>query len=196
MRARRFVKKAALAAALVASFGAGHPTAMDGPASADRRPSLIWAAGAGQAFVTSPPPAVGTAEFFFLAAQYGNGPARGVFRMVRQRAGFNVDFLGVVTCMTVDPVTHRAWIGGIVVINNSDDPNHTLDIHQPGQDVWFRVVDNGEGAGAPPDRSSVYGFKGAAGIQTSAEYCAVQPWPAGDANAFELTDGNLDVHSR
>jgi len=154
------------------------------------------AAGGGKAFVTSPPPAIGTAEFAFVAVQHANGTARGLFRMVRQRAGFNVDFLGAVTCMAVDPVTHRAWIGGVVLRNDSDDPNHTLEIHQPGQDVWFRVVDNGEGSQAPPDRSSVYGFKGAAGVNTSAEYCALKLWPAGEANAFELTQGNIQVRSR
>jgi hypothetical protein len=116
--------------------------------------------------------------------------------MVRPRAGFTVDFSGEVTCMAVDPVNHRAWIGGVVTENRSDDPNHGLEIHQPGSDVWFRVVDYGEGAAAQPDRSSVYGFEGAAGVTTSAEYCALQLWPAGDVNTFELLEGNLQVRSR
>ena len=155
----------------------------------DRRWWSHWRLG------TSPPPAIGTARFTFAALQFGDDDAGGLFRMVRQRAGFTVDFTGLVTCMAVDPVTHRAWIGGVVLFNNSNDPNHTLDIHQPGQDVWFRVVDKSEGSGAPPDRSSVYGFKGAAGVQTSAEYCAVKLWPDGDANAFAVTAGNIQVRS-
>jgi hypothetical protein len=95
--------------------------------------------------------------------------------------------------MSVDTVLHRAWIGGVVTENRSDDPNHSTAIHQPGEHVWFRVVDNGEGSAAAPDRSSVYGFKGAAGVTTSPEYCALRLWPAGDANTFELTEGNIQV---
>ena len=154
------------------------------------------ATGGGKSFVTAPPAAIGVAEFSFSAVQNSDGTASGRFRMVRYRAGFLVDFSGEVTCMAVDAVNNRAWIGGVVVANRSNDPNHTLDIHEPGDDVWFRVVDHGEGAGAPPDRSSVYGFKGAAGIDTSSQYCAAQLWPAGDANVFELTEGNIQVRSR
>jgi hypothetical protein len=159
-------------------------------------PVVMLATGGGKSFVTSPTPAIGTAEFSFSAVQHQDGTADGVFRMVRQRAGFNVDFSGIVTCMAVDPATNRAWIGGIVLTNDSDDPNHTTAIHQPGQDVWFRVVDNGEGAYGAPDRSSVYGFLGAGGVATSAEYCALKPWPDDDANAFALTEGNITVRSR
>jgi hypothetical protein len=196
MRAHRFVNGLALMAALIAAGWGGRVVAIERGSPATGNEIVLSAAGGGKSFVTNPPPAIGTAEFSFSAVQHDDGTARGMFRMVRQRAGFNVDFTGVVTCMAVDPVTHRAWIGGVVVSNNSDDPNHTLEIHAPGQDVWFRVVDNGEGAQDPPDRSSVYGFKGAGGVNTSAEYCALKLWPAGDANAFELTEGNIQVRSR
>jgi hypothetical protein len=185
----------ALAALLAAgAFGTGGVLAIEAPATA--RQIVLSATGGGKSFVTSPPLAIGTAEFVFVALGREDGTAKGVFWMKRQRAGFNVEFIGAVTCMAVDPVNDRAWIGGVVLVNNSDDPVHTLAIHQPGQDVWFRVVDNGEGEGASPDRSSVYGFKGAGGIDTSPQYCATMPWPAGEANAFELTEGNIQVRSK
>jgi hypothetical protein len=96
--------------------------------------------------------------------------------------------------VTFDPVNRRAWIGGIIKENRSTHPAFQVDtLHSPGLDVWFRVVDNGEGTSAPPDRSTTYGFKGSAGIKTSAEYCAVQPWPAGDARTFPVAQGNLQV---
>jgi hypothetical protein len=192
MRAHKFVKGFALAAALAVTTGWGRVTATEGGLPAVAHPFVVSAAGVGTVFVTSPPPAIGTAKFAFLALQHESGSAGGYFRMVRQRAGFNVDFIGAVTCIAHDPATNRAWIGGVVLANFSNDPNHTLEIHAPGQDVWFRVVDN---QGAAPDRSTVYGFKGAAGVNTSAEYCALKLWPAGDANTFEVTIGDIQVRS-
>ena len=154
------------------------------------------ATGVGTLDVTAPPPAIGEADFQFVAIQTGNQGAFGSFRMTRPRAGFLVDFSGEVTCLSFDPVNHRAWIGGVVRENRSTDPNHQLAIHQPGRDVWFRVVDNGDDSGAAPDRSSVYGFEGAAGVITSAEYCQRQLWTPGDVNAFALTKGVIQVRTR
>ena len=196
MRANGLSVGLAVAILLPALGVAGRAMVRHEQTPAARGAIVISATGGGKSFVTNPAPAIGIAEFSFSAVQHEDGTASGMFRMVRQRAGFNVDFTGTVTCLAVDPVTHRAWIGGVVVHNNSDDPNHTTAIHEPGQDVWFRVVDNGEGADTPADRSSVYGFKGAGGVQTSAEYCALRLWPAGEANAFELTQGNIQVHPR
>jgi len=59
---------------------------------------------------------------------------------------FNVD----VTCLNVYD-GYRAKLGGVIV--SSNDP--TL---PPGMFAWFQVHDNGEGAAAPPDRSSLVGF--------------------------------------
>ena len=46
---------------------------------------------------------------------------------------------------------NRAKIGGIV--EQSTDPDNP-----PGTYAWFQVFDNGEGANAPPDQSSLVGF--------------------------------------
>jgi hypothetical protein len=98
-----------------------------------------------------------------------------------------------VTCLSVDAVNGRAWIGGVVTVNNSTDPNQQLAIHQPGQDVWFRVEDNGKHE-LTPDRSTVLGFfQPPPGIQTSAQYCATMPWPDNNLNTFPFVDGDVKV---
>ena len=139
---------------------------------------------------TELPTGFGLANFSFHANSHADGSATGTFRMFRLRNGLTSDFEGAVTCVTVDPLNHRAWIGGVVTVNNSTDPNQQLAIHQPGMDVWFRVLDNGKDSGTP-DRSTVLGFVGA--IPSSAAYCAAQAWAAGDANTFPLVEGDLKV---
>lgn len=189
----------ALAAALVAgcstesALPTGSGPAIAARAAADPEFDFIRSSGEGVLSVTSPAPAIGPASLEFSAVQHKDGNVTGEFHMVRQRAGFTVDFTGNVTCVSIDRVNHRAWIGGVVTANNSNDPNHSLAIHQVGRDVWFRVQDNGEGSDAAADRSSVLGFEGAGGVITSAEYCQRQLWAAGNANAFELVSGNIQV---
>lgn len=131
----------------------------------------------------------------FGAVQRADGTASGQFRQALELDGQRIDFHGEVTCLTVDPVNHRAWIGGVVTRNRSEHPAFTTAIHQPGKDVWFRVVDNGEGQ-SDPDRTTFLGFEGAAGFDTSAAYCEAMPWPEGDARTNALVSGNLQVRSR
>jgi hypothetical protein len=105
-----------------------------------------------------------------------------------------VEFFTTVTCLSVDPANGRAWIGGIIRENNSTHPGWTGLIHQAGRDIWFRVVDYGEGSDVPrEDRSTFVGFEGGAGIITSEEYCDTQPWPAADAGTNPVTSGNVQV---
>jgi hypothetical protein len=132
-------------------------------------------------------------QFSLTATQGAAGTAGGEFRQrVDIGGGLVVDFHGRVTCLAVDPAQHRAWIGGVVTVNASTDPDFQLPIHAPGRDVWFRVVDYGSGGAAPPDRTTFLGFEGAAGIITSADYCAARIWPAADARTWPVT-GNLTV---
>lgn len=121
------------------------------------------------------------------------GPARGQFRQSVVLDGQLIEFHGEAVCVTVDPVNHRAWIGGVVTHNNSEHPAFTTAIHQPGRDVWFRVLDLGEGAAAEPDRSTFLGFEGAAGIITSPEYCEAAIWPDDNARTSPVTQGNIQV---
>lgn len=111
--------------------------------------------------------------------------------------GLLIEFDTRVTCVTFDAANHRAWIGGIITRNASEHPAFTGDIHQVGRDIWFRVVDYGEGGNATQaDRATFVGFEGSAGIITSEEYCATQPWPDNDERTNPVTQGNLQVRTR
>lgn len=132
-------------------------------------------------------------QFSYEAEQEGNQKAKGEFHVrADEGGGLIVDVSGKVTCMAVDPVNHRAWIGGVVQRNASTDPDLLTDIHQHGDDIWFRVLDVGLAPGLV-DRSSFIGFKGAAGIQTSAEYCAARIWPDNNARTWPVTQGGIVV---
>lgn len=131
-------------------------------------------------------------QFAFGAVQPPLGAASGQFHVQGDEGGgLLIDIAAAVTCLSVDPVNHRAWIGGVVTRNTSTDPDLQADIHQPGRDIWFRVLDAGEGVGVI-DRTSFTGFKGSAGIQTSAEYCAVRLWAPDNARTWPVT-GNVTV---
>ena len=133
------------------------------------------------------------ASFNFNAVQTGDGGAAGNFFQSFIFQGQLVEFRGRVTCFSVDTDNHRAWIGGVVTVNNSTHPNFTTPRTQPGRDVWFRVLDGGEGLGADADRTTIYGFEGDRGILTSEQYCAARLWLDGNANTWPVTDGNIQV---
>jgi len=118
-----------------------------------------------------------------------NGKGEGEFSVYADEGGgLIVDFDGKVTCLSFDPVNHRAWIGGKVKANRSTDPDLLTKIHRPGHDIWFRVLDDPAG-----DRSTFVGFEGSAGFITSAEYCAGQPWPAENLRTWPVVQGSLTV---
>lgn len=133
-------------------------------------------------------------DFSVNALQNGDGSAKGGFRHRATLASGLVDVSGRVTCVAIDASTGRAWVGGVVTENHSTSPNFLTPIHQVGRDVWFRVLDDGEGRDAV-DRSSFLGFEGGAGIITSAEYCAARIWPNTPPNTrtSPVTAGNIQV---
>ena len=131
--------------------------------------------------------------FDYGAVALPNGTASGQLFVSTVFQGFVIEFEGDVTCVTVDPATHRAWIGGVITANRSAHPSYTTARTQVGHDIWFRVVDYGEGAAAPADRASFVGFEGDLDIPTSAAYCALQPWADGNARTWAVTDGNIQV---
>jgi hypothetical protein len=137
-------------------------------------------------------PIGGPAQFSFTAVAHADGSASGEFHHSAILNGQTIDFHAEVTCMSVDLDNGRAWIGGVVTQNNSTDPDYQQDIYQPGQDIWFRVLDSGQGSNAPADRITFTGFKGGGGIDTSAQYCAARIWPDGNARTWEVT-GNIQV---
>lgn len=133
-------------------------------------------------------------EFQYNAIGRENGTASGRFFHSVVLGGQMIEFTGAVTCVTMDAENHRAWVGGVVTANNSEHPAFLEEEHEVGRDIWFRVVDNGEGRNGVADRSTFVGFEGAAGIITSEEYCATQPWLDNDANTNPLVQGNIQVH--
>lgn len=130
-------------------------------------------------------------QFAFSANAKEGGAASGRFHHKADSVG--VEFHGEVTCLAVDAATGRAWIGGVVTQNNSTNPAFQQAIHEPGRDIWFRVLDSGEGRHADDDRTTFVGFEGSAGLPTSAAYCAARPWPDGNARTWPVTSGNVQV---
>jgi hypothetical protein len=132
-------------------------------------------------------PTLGTFTFGVTGEQDADGNAQGRFQQHWRFA--DVTFKGDVTCLAVDLVNRRVWIGGVLTHSNDPDPNP---IFQPGGDAWFRGLDQGSGE-SEPDRVTLLGFKGSAGIETSAEYCQVQLWAANNDRTWPVT-GNLTIH--
>ena len=131
------------------------------------------------------PPGFGLVAFSFGANEHFANGGLGTFRQSRTRNGLTSDFAARVTCVTVDAVHNRAWVGGVVTENNSTDPNFRQAIHEVGRDVWFRVVDNGEGGNTVPDRMTVLGFTGAAIL--SPRRSTARPWLAATRTRSWLT---------
>ena len=189
MKLHRFIP----AAASLVILGCDSPTPTDAadfsPRIAMSRGVVSSTSGSGQAQL---PAGFTLMDFEFNAKLSEDGSAKGEFYEHYESAGGIVDFRGVVTCVSFDAANGRAWVGGVVTHNNSTHPNMLTAIHEVGRDVWFRVVDEGEGNSAA-DRTTVYGFTGAVGITTSAQYCDTQPWAANNANTWEAVSGNIQV---
>lgn len=172
-------------------------TACDNPVATDDVPVRAASIHAAASSAGGGQMAVGalTVQFSYNAVLAGpSGRAVGQARHSVVVGGQLVEFRTNVTCLSVDAANGRAWIGGTIVVNNSVNPAFTGAIHQPGRDIWFRVVDYGEGSvAAQADRATFVGFEGSAGIITSDEYCSTQPWPAGDDRTNPVTAGNLQV---
>lgn len=127
-------------------------------------------------------PVFGTVTFAFTAQRLADGRVTGRFQQHQPAFGFT--YKGDVTCFAIDPVNHRAWIGGVVTQSNDPDP-----IALPGKDAWFRVLD----AVDELDRSTFLGFEGGGGILTSAEYCAAQIWPEANARTWPVEHGSITL---
>ena len=125
-------------------------------------------------------------QFGFGAVAKADGSAQGSFHQSYTLEGLTTSYWGTVTCLSVDTATSRAWIGGVVTKVESDDPA----ARQVGEEVWFRVLDSGEGQDLA-DRSTVFGFVPL--FESSAAYCAARPWPADNARTWPVIAGNIDV---
>ncbi|HEX9610283.1 MAG TPA: hypothetical protein VF978_00255 [Gemmatimonadales bacterium] len=131
-------------------------------------------------------PTLGTVTFSVNGTQDADGRAQGRFQQHWRFA--DVTFKGDVTCLAVDPVNRRVWVGGVLTHSNDPDPNP---IFQAGADAWFRAVDLGEGQ-TEADRITFLGFEGSAGIITSEEYCQVRLWADNNDRTWPIS-GNLTI---
>jgi hypothetical protein len=181
---------------VVTAVGCETPTAAGPSASGGTRLSVtgengvvLNSSGGGHYFLQS----AFDVQFAYTAKQFANGTAQGTFHESLIVDGETVAFRGDVICMALDPVNQRAWIGAVITENTSTHPDFQEWFHQPGEDVWFRVVDYGEGSDALPDRKTFMGFENTPGIPTSEVYCQLQIWPADDARTWPVTEGNIQV---
>jgi hypothetical protein len=134
-------------------------------------------------------------QFAFTAVQQStSGAAVGAYHFASPD-GFELNIDGRITCMTADPQhPGRAWMGGEITRNESVLPNFTGENSKVGRDGWFRVVDYGEGAGAPqPDRTTSIFFEPAGGFSTAEEFCNGQLWFPDDRLTNQLLVGNIEV---
>jgi hypothetical protein len=89
---------------------------------------------------------IGTAlrTFAFVAQNRRDGTTRGQYQ-VDNRDVSGAREHGTVTCLEVDG--NQAWIGGVITASSIPGREGTARV--------FRVVDNGEGSGDPPDQASL-----------------------------------------
>ena len=115
----------------------------------------------------------------FTARRHADGGASGRFEYHQVVEGTAFIFNVAVTCMAVYD-GNRAKIGGVVEVSN----DATI---PPGTFAWFQVADNGEGANAPPDWSTLVGF----GTEAENEaFCASPALPR--FGPWDV-DGNVQV---
>ena len=201
MKHRKLVRMMGVLAVVALGFGSGCETPLDessvkesgvepggGLASMEKNGVVRRATGGGHYLLS----ATFDVEFALSAVAMADGRASGQFHQSLVADGLLIEFHGEVICMSVDAVNGRAWIGGVITENNSTDPAFQGVIHQPGRDIWFRVLDAGNDSGAV-DRTTFLGFEGSGGIFTSEEYCETMPWPDANARTHPVTSGNIGV---
>jgi hypothetical protein len=184
----RTVKHIGPAVLIMAALACG-PTAPESSSPGSTAPDMQSAeraekvTGAGQ-FVH---PVFGTVTFAFVAKRHGNGRVSGSFYQNQHDLGFV--YAGEVTCLAVDQVNHRAWIGGVLTYSNDPDP-----VTQVGDDAWFRVLDTGKNS-TEPDRSTFMGFEQPVPpFDTSEHYCEAMPWPEANARTWPVVRGKIVIH--
>lgn len=193
MRARTWFASAAATAALsFASCDVPHEPTGPEP-SLNRSGVSATANGGGEFLITLLGGFPGQFAMSNVQVDPATGAATGRFHLSLDFIDGLIEFHGRTTCLTVDGENGRAWIGGVVTQNNSVDADWRQDRHLPGRDIWFRVVDYGQGADAQGDRMTFAGFEGDAGIITSAEYCEAMIWPDNDERTWPVTNGNIQV---
>ncbi len=118
----------------------------------------------------------------FTAVRYEDGRVQGQMEYKQKVFGLSFEFHGPVTCIGVYDDGTRAKFGG--PITRSNDPTIPAGVF-----MWFTVIDNGEGAAADPDRSTILGI---GDEQANEDFCASDAVPPAIFLA-DLTSGNITV---
>lgn len=131
----------------------------------------------------------------FVAQRHADGTISGRFNYEQGFMGERFIFRGSVTCFEVydtpvlqdwediPPMTgNRAKWGGVVEFSN----DATL---PAGVFIWFQSIDNGEGADAPPDLSTISGF---GDEQANEDFCASAAVPNPNFGPHAV-NGNIQV---
>lgn len=122
--------------------------------------------------------------FSYSAVGRADGTASGQYQYNFRAADFFIH--GTVTCVSI--AGNAGWIGGVIDKIVSGDP---ADQSLVGVDIWWRVVDNGEGQGNPPDLTSSLLFPVPGLPITAASWCR-------DQNVRgvmrDVLQGNIQIH--
>ena len=105
--------------------------------------------------------------FSYSAVARADGTAQGEYEYHFRAADFFIH--GTVTCATVSG--NAGWVGGVIDSIVSADP---ADQSLVGTEIWWRVVDNGEGANRPPDQTTSLLFAVQGLPITAASWCRDQ----------------------
>jgi hypothetical protein len=124
--------------------------------------------------------------FSYSAIKRADGRTNGNFQINFRAATFSIK--GTVTCVTA--LGNTAWIGGVIDWIKSDDP---ADQSFTGTDVWWRVTDNGQGAGDPPDLTTSILFTLPGSPITAESWCRDQSLRA---LSRPIDHGNIQVRSQ
>jgi hypothetical protein len=106
--------------------------------------------------------------FSFDSERKADGTTIGSYFYNFQAAGFSVE--GPVTCISTAGT--QAWIGGTVARIDSPDP---ADQELVGVDMWWRSIDNGQGANAALDLTTGLGFAFPGSPITAESWCQDRP---------------------
>ena len=113
--------------------------------------------------------------YAFTASIDGDGNVKGEIQ-IRFADAATDEFHSRITCLSVNG--NSAWLGGVIT------QTHDETLAPVGTEFWLRVQDNGQGAGALPDRMSSVRL-GAPAAVCNEQRAAGTPWI--------FIDGNIKV---